>query len=734
MSPSRTRETCLVLAAVLLLSLAGYGRLLRRGEVPYSVHSDIVSMHLAAKTVLHDSIRSGGGLPFWRSDQMAGVPAFTNPESQYAYPLHVLFYFLAPAGAVGPAIWAQLVAGALAMYWVGAVLGLGRRARLLMAVAQLYNFKLIAITYAGFLPVLPVATLFPLLFAALFRLIEAPGLKGTLLLAACAAICLSTGGFQLLYYAGLFLGGYACWQAAVFWRAGQRRLAGRFAVSLPTAALLAAGVVACLLIPLLAEAPLLSRSGRSYEFFLSGYTFTARHWINFLYPESFGRLADSSRLDRYVWEEVVYFGLVPLGLAIIGAVRGRRRRHVPFLAAGFAISLLLATRTPLTRALFEILPGFDRFRMPLRFVYLTGFFGIALAGIGLQETLEALRARRRPGPAGAPAAAGAALSWVVPVALILVIGAEGAFYARRYVTTKPAAFVLPRPDYADFFARDGSLFRIAPLFRDTVQPGWAAPLRLQLVTGALPVNLDHYRSFFEMLQAGGARPSGAFAWADLTRIVRPDLADVLNVKYLVSPVPLIALPSGFREAARLARQPVFSFFKRMTRTDLYIYRNDRFIERAFWAPQVVTVRDRSEMVDMMRRVDLRATAVVMADPGRPGGAASFEQHEGDRVTITGWSGGHLALETRASGTRFLVISEIWHPGWRASIDGGRLPLAPCDLALMGAWIPAGDHRIVLRFRPILWQLSLGITFGSLALWTVALAGGAVLGRRSHRRG
>jgi len=41
----------------------------------------IVAMHLATKGVLYDSLHSGHGLPFWRSDQLSGVPAFTNPES-----------------------------------------------------------------------------------------------------------------------------------------------------------------------------------------------------------------------------------------------------------------------------------------------------------------------------------------------------------------------------------------------------------------------------------------------------------------------------------------------------------------------------------------------------------------------------------------------------------------------------------------------------------------------------
>jgi len=474
--PFRKRKLLTVVLIVLGLALAGYGALLRPGRVPYSIHSDIVAMHLATKMVLYESLHGGHGLPFWRDDQMSGAPAFTNPESQYTYPLHVLFALVPPADAVGPTIWIQLVAGALAMYWVGRVLGLGHTAGLLMAVAQLFNFKLIAITYAGFLPVLPIGTLFPLLFGALFYLMREPGLKATLVLAASAALCLSTGGCQLLYYATLLLTGYLLWWSFAWWRGDRRGNAGKVLLGTLAAGCLSMGVMAYLPVPMLAESPLLSRTGTSYDFFLSDYTLTPRHLLNLLDPESIGPLFDATRADRYLWEDVVYFGIVPLGLALVGAVRGRRRWHAPFLVLGFATSLLLAMETPLTRLLYAALPGFGLFRMPIRFAYLTGFFGIALAGIGLEETMAALRARLRQ---GLPAM----LTRALPVVLIVFIAAEGTVYAHRCVRTMPAGFVTPSPEYAAWFARDRSTFRIAPSYRHAIQPRWAAPMNLHLMTG-----------------------------------------------------------------------------------------------------------------------------------------------------------------------------------------------------------------------------------------------------------
>ncbi|HEY5285101.1 MAG TPA: hypothetical protein VIM14_20070, partial [Polyangia bacterium] len=88
------RRTQSAAGCLLLLALAGvgYGFLLVPGRVPYSPHSDIVAYHLAAKQVLHDSLEAGHGVPFWRSDQLSGTPAFTSPNALYTNPLHGLFY------------------------------------------------------------------------------------------------------------------------------------------------------------------------------------------------------------------------------------------------------------------------------------------------------------------------------------------------------------------------------------------------------------------------------------------------------------------------------------------------------------------------------------------------------------------------------------------------------------------------------------------------------------------
>ena len=74
---------------------------------------------------------------------------------------------------------------------------------------------------------------------------------------------------------------------------------------------LAVGLAAYLLLPLLLEAPLISRTQASYASFLASHAVSWRHLLTLLYPEAFGTPLDDSFAGTELWEEVAYFGLVP---------------------------------------------------------------------------------------------------------------------------------------------------------------------------------------------------------------------------------------------------------------------------------------------------------------------------------------------------------------------------------------------------------------------------------------
>jgi uncharacterized membrane protein YfhO len=119
------------------------------------------------------------------------------------------------------------------------------------------------------------------------------------------------------------------------------------------------------------------------------------------------------------------------------------------------------------------------------------------------------------------------------------------------------------------------------------------------------------------------------------------------------------------------------------------------------------------MISLMKQKQISHTAIILSTRQR---LVSCSISHDDQVEVLEASGGYLALRTQNLARRFLTISEIWHPGWRAFIDGEELKLYRTDIALMGAWIPPGKHKIELRFHPVYWHVAAGITAVSGAVF------------------
>jgi hypothetical protein len=271
------------------------------------------------------------------------------------------------------------------------------------------------------------------------------------------------------------------------------------------------------------------------------------------------------------------------------------------------------------------------FRLPGRMLFLMAFFGIALAGIGLEELLERLRKRRAGTWRAALAAAGG----------VHVIAGEGTTYAYQHIGMVEQAEVIPVTDYDRVLAEDRTLFRIAPVGRYTVSYGWGAAMELQLISGYEPFNLRHYQQYFSVLQSGGARREGATVWTDLLRVARWDLLDALNVKYVLAPFPLQLPPDQFEPVGQYHDQPVFVFYKGVERIDVFVYRNKSVLPRAFWAGRVVRVVSEDDRRTMLQQGDLRNLAVIQgigpgeATPGSPN----------DQVKILEAADSYLSMET-----------------------------------------------------------------------------------------
>jgi uncharacterized membrane protein YfhO len=112
--------------------------------------------------------------------------------------------------------------------------------------------------------------------------------------------------------------------------------------------------------------------------------------------------------------------------------------------------------------------------------------------------------------------------------------------------------------------------------------------------------------------------------------------------------------------------------------------------------------------------DPSATAVVEA-PGEPSETLSGA----GMVRVVSYQPAEVRLETESAAPVFLVATDSYYPGWKAFADGQPTRLYAADAGFRGIRVPAGRHRIEMRFVPATLYWSAGIS--GLALLITALA-------------
>jgi uncharacterized membrane protein YfhO len=60
-----------------------------------------------------------------------------------------------------------------------------------------------------------------------------------------------------------------------------------------------------------------------------------------------------------------------------------------------------------------------------------------------------------------------------------------------------------------------------------------------------------------------------------------------------------------------------------------------------------------------------------------------------------------------------VLSEVYYPGWRASLDGQETEVLRANYAFRALYLPAGDHQVRLVFAPLSWRVGLVLSLASM---------------------
>ena len=446
--PTRGRWAWLLAAGLLAGGvLLVYWRLLLTNRVIAT--GDSLTYFIPYRDYANSALRAGH-LPVWNPYLFLGVPFLANPQSAVLYPLHWPFVGLDAArslvASMGLHLW---LAGLGMLLYTRRVAGLSW----LPAVAAGLVFSLSGFLGArvGQINQLSAAAWLPWLLWLIEEaegsmrasrsqqpladenrpVLPSVGVRGSISIFAfvgltvVVALQLLAGHTQTSFINLVGLGLAASWPglaALLAWGAARLR---RSSDPLNVLALRATArrlvlVVAAVLLAVLLAAPQLLPTWELSQQSIRAGGLTFREAVSFslqptrllftLLPTYGENLAGRFGTPAYA-EFVSYVGVSAFVLAALGVVSARRRLSSGLLAspAGLAagltvigLALALGLYNPLTFVLYKIVPGFDLFRAPARWMILALFGVSVLVAFGLQAVPFSLRAGPGEGPGPRP--------------------------------------------------------------------------------------------------------------------------------------------------------------------------------------------------------------------------------------------------------------------------------------------------------------------------------------------
>jgi hypothetical protein len=615
-------------------------------------------------------------------------------------------------------------------------------------------------------------------------------LLDVVLLAATIALQLLAGHAQTSFYSLVIVAFFSLFRLIWLHTAARPRNVQQplqFASALLLSVL---GGIALTAIQLLPTAELAAHSQRAGTLTDLTFAYELSFWpwrfITLLAPDFFGNPARNEywAFGNY-WEGAVFVGILALLLAILAVIRWWQKRNeasfgplsvVPFFALLSLLSLILAlgNRTPLYPLLFQYVPGFGLFQAPARLTIGYALGMALLAGIGADTFSLTPRLRTLlkillisgigivvgavaawlvlPGiqPSFVGGAARLGLTLALASGLLLIRGRR--LRGRRWQALVVAFVFLELLAFGWGLApgTDPSIYRTAALSSDFLQsqpPGrlhvaqpYASQIYEQYVSlqSFGPPDVIYLRTLREsqlpnlnasdhLYGVGNYDPLTIGLYRDLWNRIAgkpgapPSLDEILpllnlfGVRYVVSGEEL-SLPEIYAAGPR-------------------IYRNDSAMPQAHVVHKARVVEEKAKRLSLLLDPSFDPRSEVLL--GREPASAVVPETKADRdkaslIVPSVLRDGPQSVRVQVSMPQagYLVLNDVYYPGWRATVDGQPTEILPANHAFRAVALTQGEHTVTFEYAPSSFRLGLWITVGALLLLAAAFAAGWLLSKKA----
>ncbi|QDT27089.1 Bacterial membrane protein YfhO [Gimesia panareensis] len=747
-------------------------------------HNDTTNYFIASKSFQEQSFQQFHEFPYWNPYSLLGMPELGNPQSSMFYPVNWVFFFFSAATTISWVMVLHHWLAGCGAYLLARKYQLSFFSALLSGIIFLAAPYFAAKTGEGHFTAVTQIAWFPWILYGYELLREGSRKAVPLLVIAIslAFFCghVQELYFLLLFLsASLVVEAVLAWVGRKSLNESETVetsppvSGGKLLKDWGMAGLLTLGLVAIDLIPIFIFTRQAVRTGGIDLTALNDGSLSLTSLLQLLDPFVWGGPEKYAGPGFYYWEAVCSFGCLPLFLAILGVVSAYSQRTVIRLTLiGLAAFLLsFGPNLPFYAVVHQIIPGISMFRIPGRLIWICSLAVALLAGFGSEWVYQIFQTTNRKtyrliagicfvtglvtlgglliasqGYLPLPRSSGPefriqlsyCLLGILGLSLAIFLGslsrkaalggmltlclcctAELAWYNFQIYQTIPQSGIrdeTPISVYLNEHLQGQRVLVNQVLLSD--REAWQN--RIYKIQGYEPVPLVRLGLLAAATfpEKHNAIVMAGYNSPDLKQANGP-LLDLMNVKYAVLPTREPVELEGWRTVLQgTVPQEFTPRGSKPRQIPFVILENENPLPRAFVVGQTRALnpdQDSRKIVSTLEKLKPRQELLLQQDLLPSGKREPFQA-----ARIHDEKPNSLRIEAHLNAPGYLVISDIYYPGWTAHLGEQELPVLPADYALRAIPLPAGQHEVQLSYVPPGYQLGRVISLTALAVLFVLL--------------
>lgn len=247
----------------------------------------------------------------------------------------------------------------------------------------------------------------------------------------------------------------------------------------------------------------------------------------------------------------------------------------------------------------------------------------------------------------------------------------------------------------NFLSGDKEIFRIYPQTTETGEfkfyPNRNIHYGLESIMGHDPILLKSYGTITKFPQD----PESGIDWRALLK--NNTIISMLNTKYI-----FIKKPSEEKEFFEIVEDKNYQLV--LDNGNIIVLKNLKYLPRFYFVREVLEIDDIKMALDILWEKN-ESSYNSEFNPSDTALVENYNYHQNNfksgeqNIGIIYYKNNSVKLNVITEEDGFMVFSDNYYPGWSAFIDGERTNIYKVNGILKGIIIPAGNHKIIFRYRP-----------------------------------